>query len=304
MRKMILTGVFLTGITTIWLGAAEPALAAGSCNTVPCPVAYVSRDGYTIAGNGANACVLGGSNGCSLISEAVASVSTGGTIIIMDSGAYLQSVTINKSVTITSAFSPTVAPPAGSPAFLVNTASVAFELNGVILDGGSGGTYGVTATNGAEVRVKNTLIKNFTGAGAPSAINIKPAAGVTTSILVDHTSMHNNAFGIIADGTGGGIIRGAVTDSIVSGNLNNGITVSSPVANVVLLINQTIVSKNGIGLIASGAPAGMLVRNSSVVNNATGLSTSSSGALYSYGNNSVNGNTTADGTFTGVIPLK
>jgi hypothetical protein len=304
MRKIILTEVFLTGITTIWLGAAEPALAVGSCNTVPCPVAYVSRDGYTIAGNGANACVLGGSNGCSLISEAVASVTTGGTVVIMDSGAYVQSVTVNKSVTITSEFRPTIAPPSGNPAFVVNTAGAVFELNGVILDGGSGGTFGVSATNAAEVRVKNTLIKNFTGGAVPSAINIKPAAGVTTKLTVDRTHAHNNAFGIVADGNSGGIVRGTVTNSIASNNSSNGISVSTSGASVVLLVDQTVVSGNNFGLVAGGSNGGMLVGTTNVVSNATGLFTLSSGVLYSYGNNTVNGNTTADGTFTSVISLK
>jgi hypothetical protein len=304
MRKLILSAVFLTGITTVWLCAAEPAFAVGNCSAVPCPVAYVSSNGYTIANNGSNACVLGGANGCALISEALSSVTNGGTVIILDGASYLQSTTINKSVTITSEFRPTIAPPSGNPAFLINSGSSAFELNGVILDGVSGGTFGVSATNAVEVRIKNTTIRNFTSGALPSGINIKPAGGLTTSVVVDRTSAHNNTFGIVADGTSGGNIRGAVTDSIFSSNINNGITVSSPSSNVVLLVNQTIVSKNNFGLVATGANAGMMVRNSSVVNNATGLSTSSSGALYSYGNNSVNGNTTTDGTFTGVIPLK
>jgi hypothetical protein len=303
MRKIILTAIFLTGITSIWLGA-EPALAVGSCNTVPCPVAYVSRDGYTIAGNGANACVLGGSNGCSLISEAIASVTTGGTVIIMDSGVYVQSVTINKSVTITSESRPTIAPPPANPAFLVNTAGVVFELNGVILDGGTGGTLGVSAANAAEVRVKNTLIKNFTGAGVPSGIIIKPAAGVTIKATIDRTHAHNNSFGIVADGNSGGIVRGTVTNSIVSNNSGNCISVSSSGANIVLVLDQTVVSGNNFGLVAGGGGAGMIVGSTEVVNYATGLFTANGGVLYSYGNNRVNANTTADGTFTAVIPQK
>jgi hypothetical protein len=92
-----------------------------------------------------------------------------------------------------------------------------------------------------------------------------------------------------------------VRDSVVSGNANNGITVSTSGANVVLAINNTTVAGNNFGLVATGANAGMLVDSSSVMLNNTGLFTARGGVLFSYKNNNVNGNTTTDGVFTGIV---
>src|SRR5204863_769158 len=103
------------------------------------------------------------------------------------------------------------------------------------------------------------------------------------------------------DGSAGGIIRGAVRDSVISGNTNNGITVAaSAPGSSVLMIENTMVAGNNFGLVA-GSAAGMLVNNSSVVFNNTGLFTVSGGVLLSYGSNNVNGNATTDGAFTGII---
>jgi hypothetical protein len=52
-----------------------------------------------------------------------------------------------------------------------------------------------------------------TGAG----IYVKPSSGVEANVSINRTQMENNQFGIVADGTGGGIIN-----SVVSGNANNG----------------------------------------------------------------------------------
>jgi hypothetical protein len=98
----------------------------------------------------------------------------------------------------------------------------------------------------------------------------------------------------------GGVVHGIVADSFVSGNVNNGITVSTSSSNVTLAIDNTRISGNNFGLVANGTNSGMLVRRSFIATNATGLFSGNGGPLYSYRDNSVNGNTT-DGAFTGFI---
>jgi Right handed beta helix region len=300
MRKILIA---LAALAASWLTSTQTSVAA-SCNTVPCPVAWVQMNGLSIANNGANACVLSPSQGCSTFADALTSVTAGGTIVILDNGDYAESVGVNKSVTITGALKPTIAPPNGTPALLINTAGVSVEIDGLILDGVSGGTFGVNLTNGSFLRVANSIIKNFNGGGISGAINVKPAAAVTTKVSIENSSLRNNSFGIVADGTSNGIVRGVVRDTVVSNNTSNGITVSTSSSNVVLAVENTTVSGNNFGLVAGGAAAGMLVSNATVANNANGLFSTGSGALLSYGNNKVNGNTSADGVFTGAVGPK
>jgi hypothetical protein len=306
MREMIFVPSILFTVGAGCWSSPASALTPATCNTAPCPVAYVSINGYSITDNGANACVMPSATepiGCNTFTDALASVTTGGTIVILDAGEYSQSITISKSVSIVSPLHATIVPPSGSPAFSIATAGVVFELNGVRLDGESGGTAGVSATNAAYVRLENTTIKNFTGSsGVVSGIDIKPGSGITMDVDVEQSLIQNNMFGIVADGTSGGIIHGTVNGSVVSGNAQNGITASTTSSSVVLMVEGTKVLGNGNhGLVAGGSNAGMLVGNSKVFNNSGGLFTTTGGTLYSYGNNDVNGNNGNDGSFTGTV---
>jgi hypothetical protein len=304
MRGMIFVlSMLIAAAASSWSSPA--AAATPSCNTAPCPVAYVSMNGYSIAINGANACVMPTATqpvGCSTFADALASVSPGGTIVILDAGQYEQSVSITQSVTIVSPLGASIVPPSGSPAISVNGAGVRFGLRGVILDGISGGTAGVIATNASSVTIHKVLIKAFTGSGVVPGIEIDPSSGVTILVDIEESHIIHNTFGIVASGTSGGSVEGAVNGSIVDLNNQNGITASTTSSSVVLVVINTEVLGNGNhGLAVAGSNAGMLVRSTKVFGNAAGLFAESGGALLSYGNNSVNGNNGNDGTFTGTV---
>jgi hypothetical protein len=163
------------------------------------------------------------------------------------------------------------------------------------------------ATGSATLDITDSDITDNGSSGSTnSGIYIRPSSGAQATVTITRTQVQGNNFGIVADGTSGGTIRGTISDSVVSGNAQNGITAStSGSGSAVLIIDQTKVSGNGNhGLAADGSGAGMLVRNTSVFNNAAGLFTENGATLYSYGNNSVNGNNGNDGSFTGTIGLK
>jgi hypothetical protein len=79
------------------------------------------------------------------------------------------------------------------------------------------------------------------------------------SFTIENSRINGNYFGIVADSTsnGGGTIRGVIKNSVVSGNTQNGITVSGGGGSDVLMVDGTTVSSNGNhGLVAGGSNAG------------------------------------------------
>jgi hypothetical protein len=180
------------------------------------------------------------------------------------------------------------------------------HLRKMKINHGLGGCSGVmlAAEGPLTLDVSNSDIIDNGSSGVAAGIYIEPNSGVQANVTIENSRIDSNYFGIIADGTQGGTIRGTISGSVVSGNTWNGITMASSGASAVFIVDQTKVSTNYHGLVAGGSGAGMLVRNSSVFNNTAGLYTTNGGMLYSYGNNSVNGNNGNDGSFTGTIDLK
>lgn len=156
-------------------------------------------------------------------------------------------------------------------------------------------------TGPAKLIVADSSITNIGTAGTTAGIYIKPGSSFTANVSIERSRIDGNNFGLIADGTGGGIIRGLVKDSFVANNRNNGITVSTSTSNTVLTIDNTGITGNAFGLVAGGSNAGLLIRRSIINGNATGLFSISGGALLSYRDNSLNANFTADGAFTGFV---
>ena len=221
----------------------------------------------------------------------------------------------------------------------VDAPGIVVRLRNLTLNNQGFGFFGVDAKNMAALYVENCTITNFnTDAGGnagpftgimfePSAdsqlfisntvisnngdirnpisggVIIVPASGVTATISVDRSQINGNRFGIVGDGRSGGVIRATISDSVVSGNLLNGVTALATTSSVWFLLDQTKVTGNAYGLAAGGTGAKILARNTSVFNNNTGLFTNNSGELYTYGNNTVNGNMT-NGAFTATAGLQ
>lgn len=268
---------------------------------------------------------------CASFSAAYGQTNPGGEIVCLDSGSF-GGLTITKSITIDCTGT---RGNANGAVFNINTVGtdfvvlrgLDFDIGGILTNGGQAGLIiftgaGVlqveqTKFNGirgdrnsailftpggpAKLIVADSAITNISTVGTAAGIYIKPFAGVAADISIERSRFDANNFGIIADGTAGGIIRGIVSDSFVTNNLHNGITVSTSGSNVVLTVDNTKVSGNAFGLVAGGSNAGLLVRRSIINTNATGLFSSGGGVLLSYRDNSLNGNTTTDGAFTGFV---
>jgi hypothetical protein len=300
------------------------ALLAGSALPIAARAGCCNFDSYVSAGGSDSAsCAI--TAPCATMAHAISQTDGGGIVHCLDSGDYSvdSRVTIAETLTIDCAQTNSRLPP-----FIVNQSGATVFIHGgnfqydgyagidfqngtaLIVDGvefsqNFTAIYFEPSAN-AQLRVSNSLIfDNSNGVLPPSGgIYHEPGSAVTADVAIDSTRVESNSYGIVADGSGGGIVSGTVSNSVVSGSLYNGITVNSPSSSVVLLVDETKVSGNTHGLVA-GDSAGMLVRNTSVVGNLTaGLYTTGGGTLYSYGNNSVNGNNGHDGSFTGTVGLK
>lgn len=80
-----------------------------------------------------------------------------------------------------------------------------------------------------------------------------PRSGATAQVAIDRSQINGNVFGIVADGTNGGTIRGVIKDSVVSGNSENGITAHTTGTSIWLVVDETAVSGNLYGLVAVAA---------------------------------------------------
>jgi hypothetical protein len=324
MRKLMMLCAWLCAMA--FVVATNPAQAAGNNNRF----SYVSNTGSDM-----NNCSNPTTQACASFQAALDQTANLGEIDCVNAGSYglpgfgvtiTQSVTIDCAGGVGSLFNGQIS---------VNGAGIVVRFRNLTINAEGNGAITIDAQKMASLYVENCVMTNnnsTNGNGSdffgikfePSAnaqlfvsnsvitnngsstyssgggIDIAPASGVTATVSIDRSQINGNLFGIIADGTKGGVIKGTVTDSVVSGNSQNGITVSSTGSSVVLQVDQTTVASNGNhGLVAGGSGAGMLVRNTNVFNNGCGLYTVNDGALYSYGNNGVNGNNGQDGTFTG-----
>ena len=323
MRKFFVLCAWLCALSFV---IAAPGRAAGTN-----PVSYVST-----AGNDANDCHSPAA-ACGTIFHALTQTGNFGEIDCVSTGDfdYLAAVVITQSVTIDCAGA--VGFTLGN--LTISGAGIVVRLRNMSFNANGNGGLGIDAQNMAALYVENCVITNsnksqnfamgpfigikfeptadaklfvnnsvISGNGDISnpisgGIDIVPSSGVTATVSIDHSQITNNRFGIIGDGRSGGIIRTTITDSVVSGNLLNGVTALTSASSVWFLLDQTKVAGNAYGLAAGGNGAKILARNSSVFNNTTGLFTNNGGELFTYGNNTLKGNTT-NGAFTGTVAMQ
>jgi hypothetical protein len=206
-------------------------------------------------------------------------------------------------------------------------------LGGLTFDGvNASGTSGVVFLSGARLNINQCVFQGFTTSG----MTLSPGTGsaTTTQVVVQDTTILNNATGLLiqptggiavnvamrrlriannsgeglrVDGTGGsGAIKAAIADSTASLNASNGIDAVSGPGNATLDVMRVVAASNGSAGIqsnqSSGGTASVTVGSSMLRANAIGLQAIGGGGLLSYGNNQVTGNA-SNGSFTGTASL-
>jgi hypothetical protein len=140
------------------------------------------------SGNDGNPCSL--ASPCRSFGAAVAAVTNGGEVLVLDSAGY-GAVTITKSVSI-------IAPPgiyAGISAssvdgIIINAASIDVVLRGLTING-IGASNGITFQQGASLHVENCVVSGFS---AGNGINVTAA---NSKLYVVDTIIRNGQAGIV-----------------------------------------------------------------------------------------------------------
>lgn len=292
--------------------------------------AQATRTWVSGVGDDANPCSR--TAPCKTFAGAISKTAAGGIINVLDPGGF-GAVTITKSITIDGGgVTSGGILAAGTNGVVVNAgATDVIVIRNLSIDGVKSGINGIRFLAGASLHIEHVEISGFTSRG----IDFEPSG--TSQLFVSNSDIHNNVSaasgtgGIYISPTGVGIatasISGsrmndngfglrannrsivAVSDCVVSGNVNFGIaSVSTGDFSDVTVQNNQIANNGygasvGAGLLADGAASNVRISDNVVTNNDNGLRVINGGNIRSFGNNKVTDNVT-DGNPTATIVLK
>jgi hypothetical protein len=282
--------------------------------------AQAARTFVSAAGSDSNSC-SNVATPCRHFAAAYAATAQNGEIYVLDPANY-GALTITGPVSIEGHGWAAVSPPGISSAAITINANPGDKINiiGVVLDGTAlAGTIGIQFNSGGSLIVRDSVIRDFTldgilfqpNSSTPSqlfvsntlvsdigyvGIYISPAGSGTTTGVLDHVSMEDNAnIGLFAVTTTQ-TINVTVSDSVSANNINSGIAADSGGGTPVsIMVRNSTIAYNDNGLLAFGsANATILVTRSTITGNVFGWTNIDGAAVLSYGDNNIDGNTSAN----------
>ena len=259
--------------------------------------AQATRTWVSGVGDDANPCSR--TAPCKTFAGAIVKTAAQGEINCLDPGGF-GALTITKSITIDcESVSNGGVLVAGTNGFNIaggtDVIIRGLDFDGLGPTGVTVGINGINVTSATTVWIENCKIYSF----GTSGVNVLPSAA-GANVIVTNSRINNNTAGIVLNGTTGAF-NAVFQDVIVTGNTNNGITVTTTSGHTGLQINRALIANNGgTGLAVSGSAAAAVIGNSMVTGNGTGVS-NSGGLLDSYKNNEIFGNGT-DGTPITAVP--
>jgi hypothetical protein len=238
-------------------------------------------------GNDTNTCVP--TAPCRGFTKALSVTNPGGEIVVLDSGGYGSSLTIDKPVTIVAAgVYAGMAVTAGTGIIVSVGGSEKVILRGLTING-AGGSTGIYVQSAGLVYVEECVIDGFTSHGinfnagrlfvkdtiirnnAGNAINIFPGSG-NHGAIIDHCRLEANNQGLLMQGPANLVVT--VKDTVIAKNVSSGLYLNSTGFASVLNVEQSVFLENAIGLTNQGGK--LNIHNSNITYNQTGLSTSGS----------------------------
>jgi hypothetical protein len=266
--------------------------------------ALAARTFVSAAGSDSNNCanVL---TPCRHLATAYAATAANGEIYVLDPANY-GSLTITGPVSIEGHGWASIAPVANGAAITINAPGATDKINiiGVVLDGTSlTGTTGIQFNAGGTLTVRDSVIRNFTGAG----ILFTPNTSSLSQLYVSNTLVSDNGgdAGFYITPTGSGRTNAVLNHVELLNNENDGLAVDSTSSQTInVTVSDSVSANNGgngiLAFSANGTPTNVMVRNSAIANNSIyGLYADAPGASIRATRSAITGNGTAWFKFIG-----
>jgi hypothetical protein len=301
-------------------------IAAGLALAVILPAvsaqAQSPRTFVSAAGSDSNPCSFAAP--CRHFQAAVNATSAGGEVDALDPAGY-GPIIISQAVTIEGQGWSYIAPPASGNAITIYAINGNVSLHGLSLNGAgiTGGTNGIvfgSSGGSLTVTISDCVVQNFANTGSLNSgngIQIVPTFNslsfvITNTILsnngnvglyyltlggsatangiIDHVVTTNNGTGIsINTLNGGGAVTAAISNSVVSNNIDAGLNIINGPAPLQVSIDNASVSANLTGISASGSSK-LLLGRSVVTNNSNFGVDNNTNTFFTYQNNQINFN--------------
>jgi hypothetical protein len=255
--------------------------------------AQATRTWVSGVGDDANPCSR--TAPCKTFAGAISKTAVNGEINCLDPGGF-GAVTITKSITLDCHEVYGSVLVSGTNGITINAPAGKVVLRNINIDGLTTGLKGISivaaasvfledlmimeftqqgisdlrAGSGNRLFVRNTVVRNNTGAG------IGAGAGTTSNTILENVHSVGNGFGVAA-AIGNHVM---VSRSVMSGNATAGVEADTGAS---VFVDNTAITNNGTGVNANGTIA---LANSDIAFNTTGIS----GATSSFGNNRIFGN--------------
>ncbi|HJU53200.1 MAG TPA: right-handed parallel beta-helix repeat-containing protein [Pyrinomonadaceae bacterium] len=256
----------------------------------------------SVSGNNANTCDR--TAPCRTFAGALTKTDANGEIVVLDAGEY-GTVSTTKSVRIIAEGVFAGIGPAAVPGVSVNGAGVVVLLKGLTITG-KGNNYGVILSSGGPtVSVENCTITNFSRGIYASqgklhvkdtvfrnnaiGISVNPGGGGEMSATIEHCQFenNNNAVSVLEPGQFPGSAKAVVRDSVASGSISYGFTVTGDGAQ--LTVEGSTVATSNFGLYAA-AGGKLEVKHSTSANNVVGVYATDAGTRASVEGSGLYGN--------------
>jgi hypothetical protein len=152
-------------------------------------------------------------------------------------------------------------------------------LNGLLIDGGGTGVFGINITSGPSVQILNSVVRHFnTGIFEHTSTN-------GANLLIEGTIASDNGLVGITLAPTGGSPQATLNRITVNNNTSTGVNLIGHAT-----ISNSVISNNLVGLQWNGG-ATWLAKNV-ISGNATGVVAGGVGTVNSYGDNYIRDNTT------------
>jgi hypothetical protein len=277
---------------------------------MPAQAAGASRTFVAAQGSDSNPCTFG--QPCRSFQAAYNVTAAGGEIDVLDPAGY-GTLYITGPISIQGHGYAGISAPSGDAINISAGSNDRINLRGLLIDGVGTGAAGIQFGGGGSLNVQDCIIRNFASDGisftpggtsalfvsntvvadnlAGSGIIVNPTGSGTVTAVISQVDADYNGYGIFAQSGPGGTLNVSVADSVVANSSSIGIfAATSVVLNAIMVRNSTI-SSNQIGIEAQGSQSIIRVGRSTITANGTGWQSVTSGTVDSYGDNNIDNNT-------------